>query len=56
MVIYLFCSIAEQQEIGNEISDAICSPLGFGQDFDEVSLSFYSFFVLFLLWCFFIQR
>lgn len=28
--------VAEQQEIANEISDAISNPVGFGQDQDEV--------------------
>ena len=28
--------IAEQQEIANEISEAISNPIGFGQDMDEV--------------------
>ena len=28
--------VAEQQEIANEISDAISNPVGFGQDMDEV--------------------
>ena len=28
--------VAEQQEIANEISEAISSPVGFGQDADEV--------------------
>lgn len=27
--------VAEQQEIANEISDAISNPVGFGQDVDE---------------------
>lgn len=30
--------VAEQQEIANEISDAISNPIGFGQDVDEVIL------------------
>lgn len=30
--------VAEQQEIANEISDAISNPVGFGQDQDEVRL------------------
>lgn len=29
--------VAEQQEIANEISEAISNPVGFGQDMDEVS-------------------
>jgi hypothetical protein len=28
--------VAEQQEIANEISEAISNPVGFGQDADEV--------------------
>ena len=28
--------VAEQQEIANEISDAISNPVGFGQDVDDV--------------------
>lgn len=28
--------VAEQQEIANEISDAISNPVGFGTDEDEV--------------------
>jgi charged multivesicular body protein 4 len=28
--------IAEQQEVANEISEAISNPIGFGQDMDEV--------------------
>lgn len=31
--------VAEQQEIANEISDAISNPVGFGQDVDEVWLA-----------------
>ena len=30
--------IQEQQEIANEISDAISAPMGFGQDIDEDDL------------------
>jgi hypothetical protein len=30
--------VAEQQEIANEISDAISNPVGFGQDVDDVSI------------------
>ena len=30
--------IAEQQDIANEISEAISNPVGFGQDVDEVLL------------------
>jgi charged multivesicular body protein 4 len=29
--------VAEQQEIANEISEAISNPVGFGQDVDEVT-------------------
>ena len=28
--------VAEQQELANEISDAISNPVGFGQEFDDV--------------------
>ena len=31
--------IAEQQEIANEIGEAISNPIGFGQDMDEVNFS-----------------
>lgn len=31
--------IAEQQEIANEIGEAISNPVGFGQDLDEVNHS-----------------
>ena len=31
--------IAEQQETANEISDTLASPVGFGEDCDEVSRS-----------------
>jgi len=31
----LMDDVAEQQEIANEISDAISNPVGFGQDVDE---------------------
>lgn len=34
----LMDEVAEQQEIANEISDAISNPIGFGQDVDEVRL------------------
>lgn len=34
----LMDDVAEQQEIANEISDAISNPIGFGQDVDEVIL------------------
>jgi len=33
--------VAEQQEIANEISEAISSPVGFGQDVDEVCQLFW---------------
>ena len=33
--------VAEQQEIANEISEAISNPVGFGQDIDEVNLFFF---------------
>ena len=33
--------VAEQQEIANEISDAISNPVGFGQDMDEVHRTAY---------------
>lgn len=29
--------ITEQQELAQEISDAISKPVGFGEEFDEVS-------------------
>lgn len=32
----LMDDVAEQQEIANEISEAISNPVGFGQDVDEV--------------------
>lgn len=32
----LMDDVAEQQEIANEISEAISNPVGFGQDADEV--------------------
>ena len=34
----LMDEVAEQQEIANEISEAISNPVGFGHDVDEVSL------------------
>ena len=37
----LMDDVAEQQEIANEISDAISNPVGFQQDVDEVSISFW---------------
>ena len=30
--------IAEQQEVANEIGEAISNPVGFGQDLDEVCI------------------
>jgi len=33
----LMDDVAEQQEIANEISDAISNPVGFQQDVDEAS-------------------
>ena len=33
----LMDDVAEQQEVANEISEAISNPVGFGQDVDEVS-------------------
>jgi len=35
----LMDDVAEQQEIANEISDAISNPVGFQQDVDEVSIN-----------------
>lgn len=32
--------VAEQQEIANEISDAISNPVGFNTDLDEVMICF----------------
>ena len=37
----LMDEVAEQQEIANEISEAISSPVGFGQDVDEVCQFFW---------------
>lgn len=37
--------IAEQQELADEISTAISKPVGFGEDFDEVTQEL-------LAWCF----
>ena len=34
--------VAEQQEIANEISDAISNPVGFGQDVDDVSRTLFA--------------
>lgn len=34
--------ITEQQELAQEISDAISKPVGFGEEFDEVSWLFNS--------------
>lgn len=31
--------VQEQQEIANEISEAISNPVGFDKEFDEVSLN-----------------
>ena len=33
----LMDEVSEQQEIANEISEAISNPVGFGHDVDEVS-------------------
>lgn len=33
--------IAEQQEVANEISEAISNPIGFGQDVDEVFMALF---------------
>lgn len=33
----LMQDITEQQELAQEISDAISKPVGFGEEFDEVS-------------------
>ncbi|CAK9295445.1 unnamed protein product [Gordionus sp. m RMFG-2023] len=35
----LMDDVAEQQDIANEISDAISNPIGFGQDIDEAELN-----------------
>lgn len=39
--------ITEQQELAQEISDAISKPVGFGEEFDEVGDSFqiFNFFI-----------
>lgn len=34
----LMDDVAEQQEVANEISEAISNPVGFGQDQDEVCI------------------
>lgn len=34
----LMDEVAEQQEIANEIGEAISNPVGFGQDMDDVKL------------------
>lgn len=34
----LMQDITEQQELAQEISDAISRPVGFGEDFDEVGV------------------
>lgn len=49
--------ITEQQELAQEISDAISKPVGFGEEFDEVRdvyfrFSFYIYEVFGGLWCF----
>ena len=36
----LMDDVAEQQEIANEISEAISNPVGFGNDVDEVTYKF----------------
>ena len=36
----LMQDITEQQELAQEISDAISKPVGFGEEFDEVSGAF----------------
>lgn len=36
----LMQDITEQQELAQEISDAISKPVGFGEEFDEVSEAF----------------
>lgn len=36
----LMQDITEQQELAQEISDAISRPVGFGEDYDEVSMLF----------------
>jgi hypothetical protein len=36
----LMDDIAEQQQVADEISQAISNPIGFGQDIDEVRLFF----------------
>lgn len=38
----LMQDITEQQELAQEISDAISKPVGFGEEFDEVSWLFNS--------------
>ena len=37
----LMDDVAEQNEIANEISEAISNPVGFGQDLDEVKFGAY---------------
>lgn len=46
----LMQDITEQQELAQEISDAISKPVGFGEEFDEVgvTLDFYRFSGLFV--------
>lgn len=41
--------ITEQQELAQEISDAISKPVGFGEEFDEVGDAFQIFDFLHLL-------
>lgn len=38
----LMQDITDQQELAQEISDAISRPVGFGEDFDEVSFFMWS--------------
>jgi len=46
----LMDDVAEQQEIANEISDAISNPVGFQQDVDEVNIDYSGlFFFCFIL-------
>lgn len=48
----LMQDITEQQELAQEISDAISKPVGFGEEFDEVSEAFLSVSVESLLLCY----
>lgn len=41
----LMQDIAEQQELADEISTAISKPVGFGEEFDEVSFEFASVYI-----------